>query len=211
MLNVGPPETLRAMQARAPGAVQLTSYGCSEVGGIAATTGPDDDDSARLGTNGFPLPGMEIAAIDPVAGSFLPPGEPGEIVVRGIGMFEGYWDDPGKTALSFVDGGWFRTGDLGFVDADGRVSYRGRLKETIKVGGENVAPMEVEAVPAAFVELQPGSAVSAEDLLAHCRSALASFKVPRHLRFVTEWPMSATKIQKGELARRLTAELGHRA
>jgi len=232
MLNVGPPETLRAMQARAPGAVQLTSYGCSEVGGIAATTGPDDGDSIRLGTNGLPLPGMQIAVIDPVSGAFLPPGEPGEIVVRGIGMFEGYWDDPGKTAASFIDGGWFRTGDLGFVDVSGRVSYRGRLKETIKVGGENVAPMKVEAVlaahpgvmtvavagvpdprytevPAAFVELQPSAAVSAEDLLAHCRAALASFKVPRHLRFVTEWPMSATKIQKGELARRLTAELGH--
>lgn len=66
-------------------------------------------------------------------------------------------------------------------------------------------------VPAAFVELQPGAAVSAEDLLAHCRAALASFKVPRHLRFVTEWPMSATKIQKGELARRLTAELSGEA
>ncbi len=156
----------------------------------------------------------------------LSPGEPGEIVVRGIGLFGGYWNDPVKTASATTGGGWFRTGDLGFVDAAGQVSYRGRLKETIKVGGENVAPMEIEAVlgahpavgtvavvgvpdprltevPAAFVELRAGAGASAEELLAHCRSALADFKVPRHLRFVTGWPMSATKIRKDELARRL--------
>jgi len=230
MLNVGPPETLRSIQARAPGTVQLTSYGCSEVGGIGATTGPDDSDEIRLGTNGFPLPGLQMAAIDPLTQAVLPPGEPGEVVVRGIGLFEGYWHDPGKTAASMTPDGWFRTGDLGFVDAAGRVSYRGRLKETIKVGGENVAPMEIEAVlgthpavgtvavvgvadprltevPAAFVELRPGAVVSADELLAHCRSALADFKVPRHVRFVTQWPMSATKIRKDELARGLAAEL----
>lgn len=226
MLNVGPPDTLRAIQARAPGTVQLTSYGSSEVGGIGATTHPDDPDDVRLGTNGRPLPGMEMAAIDPATGDRLPPGEPGEIVVRGAGTFEGYWRDPGRTASSTTAQGWFRSGDLGYVDADGRVSYRGRIKEMIKVGGENVSAMEVEVVlarhpdvavvavvgvpderrtevPAAFVELLPGSTATADELLEHCRSALARFKVPQHLRFVDEWPMSATKIRKAELRRRL--------
>lgn len=107
--------------------------------------------------------------------------------------------------------------------------YRGRIKEMIKVGGENVSAMEVEVVlarhpdvavvavvgmpderhtevPAAFVELLPGSTATADELLEHCRAALAAFKVPRHLRFVRDWPMSATKIQKVELRRRLLAE-----
>jgi fatty-acyl-CoA synthase len=137
--------------------------------------------------------------------------------------------DPDRTAAALTADGWFRSGDLGFVDADGRVSYRGRLKEMIKVGGENVSAMEVEVVlarhpdvavvavvgvpderytevPAAFVELHPGSVATAEDLLAHCRAALARFKVPRHLRFVDDWPMSATKIRKTELRRRLVEE-----
>ncbi|MET0190419.1 MAG: fatty acid--CoA ligase family protein [Pseudonocardia sediminis] len=222
MLNVGPPDTLRAIQARAPGTVQLTSYGSSEVGGIGATTHPDDPDEVRLGTNGRPLPGMEMAAIDPATGDRLPPGELGEIVVRGTSTFSGYWHDDDKTAASTTADGWFRSGDLGFVDAEGRVSYRGRIKEMIKVGGENVSAMEVEVVlarhpgvavvavvgvpddrltevPAAFVELLPDSAATADELLEHCRAELARFKVPRHLRFVRDWPMSATKIKKGEL------------
>jgi fatty-acyl-CoA synthase len=90
MLNVGPPDTLRAIQARAPGTVQLTSYGSSEVGGIGATTGPDDPDDIRLGTNGLPLPGMEMAAVDPATAERLAPGEVGEIVVRGTAAFSGY-------------------------------------------------------------------------------------------------------------------------
>jgi fatty-acyl-CoA synthase len=172
---------------------------------------------------------MEMAAIDPATAERLAPGEVGEIVVRGTAAFSGYWNDPDQTAAALTADRWFRSGDLGFVDADGRVSYRGRLKEMIKVGGENVSAMEVEVVlarhpdvavvavvgvpdeqytevPAAFVELHPGSAATAEDLLAHCRAALARFKVPRHLRFVDDWPMSATKIRKTELRRRLVEE-----
>ncbi|MDN5915270.1 MAG: acyl--CoA ligase [Pseudonocardia sp.] len=229
MLNVGPPDTLRAIQARAPGTVQLTSYGSSEVGGVGAATHPDDPEEIRLGTNGRPLPGMEIAAIDPATGDRIGPSELGEIVVRGTGMFSGYWNDAEKTAASTTADGWFRSGDLGVVDTHGRVSYRGRINEMIKVGGENVSAMEVEVVlarhpdvavvavvgvpdarltevPAAFVELLPDSATTADALLEHCRASLARFKVPRHLRFVDDWPMSATKIRKTELRRRLLAE-----
>ncbi|ODU01896.1 MAG: hypothetical protein ABS81_19415 [Pseudonocardia sp. SCN 72-86] len=224
-LNVGPPQTLRAIQARAPRARQLTSYGSSEMAGIAATTHPDDPDDIRLGTNGFPLPGMEMTAVDPDTRSPLPAGVTGEIVVRGSGMFAGYWN-----GAPYDRNSWFGSGDLGFVDADGRVHYRGRIKDMVKVGGENVAALEVESVlaehpavrtvavvavpdprytevPAAFVELHAGVAVTAEQLQEHCAAVLARFKVPRHVRFVTEWPMSATKIQKGPLRERITAEL----
>lgn len=180
MLNVGPPDTLRAIQARAPHTVQLTSYGSSEMSGIAATTSPDDPDDVRLGTNGRPLPGMEMAAMDLADDVLLPAGETGEIVVRGIGMFAGYWDDPEATARCHAvptrpagsassagfhppGDGWLRSGDLGLVDAEGRVHYRGRLKDMIKVGGENVAALEVEAVLAQHPDVAGAAVVAAPD------------------------------------------------
>lgn len=171
------------------------------------------------------MPGIEVAAADPETGTPLPAGTSGELLVRGTGTFTGYH---GGAPHGPHD--WFSSGDLGLVDAGGRVHYRGRLKDMIKVGGENVAALEVEAVlaahpavhaaavvaapdprytevPAAFVELRPGAGVTADALQDHCAAALAGFKVPRHVRFVTEWPMSATKIQKGPLRERITAEL----
>ncbi len=225
MLNVGTPEVLRAIQSRAPRTIQLTSYGSSEMAGIAATTSPDDPDEVRLGTNGFPLPGVELSVVDPDTRGPLPTGEPGEILARGTGLFTGYLGGPPHDPTA-----WFATGDLGLLDADGRVHYRGRIKDMVKVGGENVAALEIEAVlgahpavravavvaapddrytevPAAFVELQPGARAAAEELQDHCAGALAKFKIPRHVRFVTEWPMSSTKIRKGPLREQIAAEL----
>ena len=161
----------------------------------------------------------------------MPPGEPGEIVARGRGVFSGYFNDPEKTAASFYDEGWFRTGDLGIIDAQGRVTFRGRLKDMLKVGGENVAAIEIESylathpavsiaavvgvpdpkymeVPAAFIELKPCCEATEEEIIEYCTGAMSRFKVPRHVRFVTEWPMSATKIQKFRLRDQLAEELG---
>jgi acyl-CoA synthetase (AMP-forming)/AMP-acid ligase II len=127
-------------------------------------------------------------------------------------------------------GGWFHTGDLGRVDEDGRLTFLGRLKDMLKVGGENVAALEIEAylathpavkiaqvvgvpepryqeVPAAFVELVDGSDLSEEELIEFCRGKIARFKVPRYVRFVTEWPMSASKVQKFRLRDELLEEL----
>ena len=161
----------------------------------------------------------------------MPPGEPGELLVRGFTLFEGYHRAPGETADVLDADGWLHTGDRGAVDADGRVGFLGRIKEMIRVGGENVAPAEIEGflsthpavhlvqavgipderldeVPAAFVELKPGAVASEQELIDHCRGQIASFKVPRYVRFVDEWPMSATKIQRFRLRDRLLAELG---
>ena len=146
-------------------------------------------------------------------------------------MFEGYHNDPQRTAEAVEPGGWFHTGDIGSVDADGRIAYHGRTKDMLKVGGENVAALEIESylsrhpavrlaqvvsipdarlteVPAAFVEVEPGHEVTEEELIAFCRGQIASFKIPRHVRFVSAWPMSATKIQKFRLREELLAELG---
>jgi fatty-acyl-CoA synthase len=143
---------------------------------------------------------------------------------------KGYYRDPAKTAASFDAEGWMRTGDIGSLDAAGQIMFHGRLKDMLKVGGENVAAAEIEAVldthpsvrlsqvvgipdpryaevAAAFIELKPGASASEAELIAHCEGKIARFKIPRRVRFVTDWPMSTTKIQKFQLRDRLVAEL----
>jgi acyl-CoA synthetase (AMP-forming)/AMP-acid ligase II len=229
VLDTGPPEMLRDVAARWNGVPVLTSYGLTEAGGVIAFSHLHDPEEKRVTTGGRPLRGMEVRIADPETDDELPVGEVGQILVRGPGLFDGYHGDPAKTAET-MRGGWLHTGDLGAVDEDGRVAYRGRSKDMLKVGGENVAALEIEAflqthpavkiaqivgvpdpkyqeVPAAFVELAPGAAASEADLVAFCRGTIAGFKVPRHVRFVAEWPMSATKIQKHRLREQLLEEL----
>lgn len=228
--NVAPPETLRRFQAAIPHAPQITMYGATE-GGAVTLGDPDDSLHARLATCGAPLAGNEIRVIDPETGTDLPPGALGEIVFRGYNVFSGYYRDAQKTAACLRPDGWAMIGDVGEIDAQGRITFRGRSREMLKVGGENVAPAEIEQylechpavhlcqvvgipdprlgeVPAVFVELRPNAKVTAEDLQAFCRDQIASFKVPRIVRFVTQWPMSVTKIQRGKLREDLIAELG---
>lgn len=231
MLNVAPPETLRAMQAALPHVVQVQLYGSTEGGGAITYNSLDDDLTARTETCGLPLPGCEVRIVDPDTGRVRADGAEGEIHVRSPGLFGGYANDPGKTAATFDADGWYRTGDRGALDAAGRLRFLGRLKDMLKVGGENVAPAEIEAllmthpavqlvavvgvpdvrldeVPAAFVELRQGAEATADELVDFLTGRLARFKLPHHMRFVTEWPMSATKVQKEVLRRRLEAELG---
>ena len=142
----------------------------------------------------------------------------------------GYWKRPKETA-EVLRNGWFYTGDIGSVDAEGNVMFHGRTKDMLKVGGENVAAAEIESllqthpavqlaqvvgipderyveVPAAFVELAEGQSATEAELIAHCTGQLASFKIPRHVRIVSEWPMSTSKIQKFRLRDGLIEELG---
>jgi fatty-acyl-CoA synthase len=231
VFTVAPPEALRAMQRRMPHSVLVNAYGMTEFGGSVAMVDPADGDDARLATQGPPFPGLEIGIRDE-ANRPLPAGERGEIVIRGPSMFDGYHNDPAGTGSAEVidAGGWYHSGDLGAVDDDGRLRYLGRLKDLLKVGGENVAALEIAShlqahpcvsvaqvvgvadekygeVPAAFIELRPGTTMTEQEVIAHCRGGLASFKVPRYVRFVTEWPMSSTKVQTFRLRERLEAEL----
>jgi fatty-acyl-CoA synthase len=229
-LNVAPADMLRDMQRRMPHTVQLSCYGLTEGGGAVAINHVDDTLEQRCTTGGTPLEGMEIEIRDLETGVPVPVGTRGEIVVRGPGAFEGYYKDPERTAQTLDADGWVHTGDIGALDASGRVTYLGRTKDMLKVGGENVAAVEIESliaqhpaikmvavvgvpdpkyleVAAAFVELRPGHEATEEEIVAHCRAGLARFKVPRHVRFVSEWPTSATKVQMFRLQQQLTQEL----
>ena len=231
MNNVASPAALEEIHRLLPDMAHMNAYGLTECGGVVAFTAPDDPPEVRSVTSGRPFRGIEVQVRDFGTGEVAPTWERGEIWCRGYNVFEGYYKDPDKTAECFDADGWFNTGDIGRMDAEGRIGYLGRVKDMLKVGGENVAAVEIESylqtheavaiaqvvgvpderyveVPAAFVELVPGSAPDAEDLIAYCRGNIASFKVPRHVRFVTEWPMSATKIQKFRLREKLCEELG---
>ncbi len=234
MNNVAPPDALRRIHAALPTASHTNAYGLTECGGVAAFSHPDDPPEKRPVTSGRPLPGIELQIRDTETGASLDdPNRRGQIWMRGYCLFEGYYKDPVKNAECFDAAGWFNTGDLGALDEEGRVSFLGRSKDMLKVGGENVAALEIESyiqthptvtiaqvvavpderydeVPAAFVELAPGAVLAPDDLIAHCRGRIASFKIPRYVRFVApgEWPMSATKVQKYRLRDQLLAELG---
>jgi fatty-acyl-CoA synthase len=232
---VGVPERLREFQRRLESALVTSSYGTSEAAHATWTT-VDDPEERRLTTVGRVAPGTELRILDPGSGRELPPGTPGELVYRGFQQFEGYYADPEGTAAAVDPEGWLHSGDGGAIDADGYVTYLGRIKDMLKVGGENVAAAEIESlllrhpavsivqvvaapdpkyseVPAAYVELHERAAATAEELIAFCRGQIASFKLPRYVRFVRqgEWPMSATKIQKAVLRERIRAELAQQA
>lgn len=230
MLNVAPPDVMRQMQAALPHAVQISVFGMTETCGVTSLHELGDDAEVRATTCGRPLPGVEVMITDPSTGAPVALGDRGEIRVRGMNLFSGYYRDEAKTAEALPPSGWLRTGDLGTMDEAGNVTFSGRLKEMLKVGGENVAPAEVESVlsthpgvvlvqvvgipddrldevPAAFIELRPGWEATEEEMIAHCRGRIARFKVPRVVRFVSEWPTSATKIQRFRLREQLVREM----
>ena len=230
VVNVGVPSTLRRMQERVHWAPQISCYGSTETFAFACQGVADDSLEQRTTTSGKTLRGIEIRAVDPDTGAPLGPGEVGELVMRGPTRFVRYHDDPAATANAIDAEGWFHSGDLGRVDEEGRVSFVSRLKDMLKVGGENVAAAEVEGylvehpsvliaqvvgvpdaryveVPAAFIQLVPGAEATEQELVDFCRGKIATFKVPRYVRFVEDWPMSGTKIQKFRLRQLLIDEL----
>ena len=215
---------------RAPHIQHVGTFGLTEAFGIVATGGGDMNPDDGFTGLGWPLLGVEVMIVDPVSGVELASGERGEVLVRGPTRFDGYYRDPEKTAATIDADGWYHTGDIGSIEADGQMMFHGRFKDMLKVGGENVAAAEVEAVlaqhpavrlaqvvgipderltevPAAFIEGDPSTTTS-EELVLFVRERIASFKVPRHIRFVDEWPMSASKIQKFRLRQGLLDELG---
>ena len=213
----------------------LSAYGMTEMWIGAALSALDDDEPHRLETSGYPAPGYEFRVVDPDTGTELPNGVPGELRVKSYALMKGYYKKPKETAESYDVDGWFCTGDMAERHADGYIRFLGRFKDMLKVGGENVDPMEVEGlllehpavqqvavvglpdrrlaeVPVAFVERKPDADIEADEILAYCRGKVASFKTPRHAIFIDEFPMTASgKIRKVELreeAKRLLGKPG---
>ncbi len=225
------PDWIReAVKKAMPHTIQVGTYGLTEGAGPITTSRPDDSYAQRTGRLGTALDEWDLRIVDIETGRDCVAGERGEIVIRGPNMLVGYYNAPEKTAEVIRDG-WFHSGDIGSLDEGGYLMFHGRTKDMLKVGGENVAAAEIEAmlqshpavklaqvvgipdpryeeVPAAFVELVEGGGVTEAELIGHCEGKVARFKWPRHIRFVSEWPMSTSKIQKFQLRAELVRELG---
>lgn len=213
---------------KASGGLLVEGYGMTETSPVAIgnPVGP----SRRPGTVGVPFPSTEIRVVDPDDPSVdREPGEPGELLIRGPQVFQGYWNRPGDTAASLLDGGWLRTGDIATVSGDGFVTIVDRLKELIITGGFNVSPSEVEdalqshpdvtasavvSMPrpdgaesvAAAVVLRDGAELGAKELRDYCRTRLAAYKVPRMIVTLDDLPRSLVgKVLRREVRDRILA------
>jgi fatty-acyl-CoA synthase len=210
----------------------VSGWGMTEVGVGAAMGFLTDTEDDRCLASGAPLPGYEFQVVDPDAGTPVPHGTPGELWCRGYGVMQGYYKKPEETAKALDADGWLHSGDMATRREDETIRFLGRYKEMLKVGGENVDPVEVEAlllqhpavnqvkvvgvpdvrlheVACACVVLEAGADVEPDELIAFCRGKVASFKIPRHVLFRKEYPMTSSgKVQKFRLRELSLEELG---
>jgi|HubBroStandDraft_6_1064221.scaffolds.fasta_scaffold06132_4 fatty-acyl-CoA synthase len=195
-------------------------YGQTESTPVVTMSALDDPVQTRVSTIGKALPCTEMKIVSLLDASTVPIGERGEVCARGYMIMKGYDDDPEATARAIDCEGWLHTGDLGIMRGDGYVQLTGRAKDMIIRGGENIYPREVEEflythpkvaevqvvgipderlgeVVLAWIRLKPGEQATQEELCRFCQGQIAYFKIPQHIRFVDEFPMTVTgKIQK---------------
>jgi fatty-acyl-CoA synthase len=212
-----------AREARRVFGPMLSGFGMTEFCVGATLSSLDSSEEQCVEASGYPAPGYDIRVIDPGNGNEQPAGVPGEILVRGFTMMQGYFRKPAETAAVLDAEGWLHTGDMGVMRADGHLRFMGRYKDMLKIGGENVDPMEVEAflmthpaidlaavvsypdprlseVALAYVRARSGHALTEAEVIEHCRGRIASFKVPRRVILTEQFPMTSSgKIQKAKL------------
>jgi fatty-acyl-CoA synthase len=207
------------------------AYGMTETSPVSTQTTTDDPVERRVSTVGRVQPHIEVKVID-AEGHIVPRGVSGEFCTRGYSVMVGYWDDAERTAQAIDAARWMHTGDLATMDAEGYCKIVGRIKDMVIRGGENVYPREIEeflyhhpkiqdvqvfGIPderygeelCAWVKLRAGETLTAEDVREFCREQIAHYKIPRHIRFVDEFPMTVTgKMQKFIMRDRMAEELG---
>jgi fatty-acyl-CoA synthase len=207
-------------------------YGMTETSPVSTQSAVDDPVDKRVSTVGRVHPHVEIQIVDPESGRVVPRGTSGELCTRGYSVMLGYWNNPEATASAIDADRWMHTGDLATMDDDGYVNIVGRLKDMIIRGGENVYPREVEeylhthagvseaqviGVPSAkygeevmaWIRPKPGAQLREADLVAHCTGKIATYKIPRYWKLVTEFPMTVTgKVQKYKMRELAIIELG---
>lgn len=207
----------------------VAGYGQSEASPNVAQSAWYEPAEVRLTSAMLPQPGVDVRIWDDAADHQAPTGAKGEIQVRGWNVMVGYHNNSAATCSACTDDGWLRTGDLGTMDEEGRLTYVGRLKEMFRVGGENVSPVEIEEelllhpavrqavvvgvpdprlieVPFAFVCLSQGQSLAEAELVSWLRDRVAGFKVPKYFRFLDDFEelgmTASSKIQRGGLGRK---------
>jgi fatty-acyl-CoA synthase len=229
------PDTMRRIIDEMGVARMCWAYGLSEASPNVVINDWRDDEALRVGGHALPHDGVAVRIVDEANGRVCASGEVGEIQVRGWGVMQGYYRQPEANAKAFTADGWLRTGDLGALRDDARLRLVGRLKDVFRVGGENVAPAEVEQVllshpavasvqvvgvpdvrlgevAAAFVTLKAGAELDAEALLAWGRQRMANFRAPRYAQVVADFEaigMTASgKVQKNRLREHAISAFG---
>jgi fatty-acyl-CoA synthase len=226
-----PVEVMKKVISRMHMSEVLIAYGQTECSPVNHMTLADDPLEKRVETVGRAGPHLEVKIVDK-RGAVAPIGTPGDICTRGYAVMQGYWEDPERTAETIDAEGWLHSGDLGVMDDAGYVRVVGRLKDMIIRGGENVYPREIEeflfthpdiqdakviGLPdpkygeevCTWIQLREGAALTADQVRQFCRERIAYFKVPRYIRFVREFPMTATgKVQKFRMREAMVEELG---
>jgi fatty-acyl-CoA synthase len=227
-----PVEVMNAVIERMHVTEMECAYGMTETSPVATQTRRDDPVERRVTTVGQVIPHVEIKIIDPLSGATVGVGVPGEFCTRGYNVMLGYWNDPEQTAAAVDAAGWMHTGDLATLDEEGYARIVGRIKDLIIRGGENVYPREIEeflythpairdvqviGVPDAFygeevmawIALREGASVTEDGIRQFCRGQIAHFKIPRYIKFVSQFPLTVTgKVQKFEMRKQSIEELG---
>ncbi len=227
-----PVELMRRVAERMHLGKLVIFYGLTECSPVITATTTDDSLETRATTVGKVIPHLEIKIVDPLTRKVVPRGAQGEICARGYAVMLGYWNNREATDESIDAGGWLRTGDLGVMNDSGYVHITGRAKDMVIRGGENIYPREVEefllthpaisqayafGVPdshlgeelALWVKLRAGVTSGEDEIKAWLKQRVAHFKVPRYIRFVTEFPMTVTgKVQKFAMREVMIRELG---
>ena len=227
-----PVEVMRRVIDRMHAREMTICYGMTETSPVSFQSMPDDELELRVSTVGRVHPWVEAKVVDPVDGAVVPRGREGELCIRGYLVMRGYWEQPDETRRTIDPAGWLRTGDLAVMRDDGAVSIVGRLKDMIIRGGENVYPREIEeflftnpkvadaqviGVPdpkygeavCAWIELHPGEDATEDEIREFCKGQIATFKIPRYVRFTDDFPMTVTgKIQKYRMREISIEELG---
>ena len=207
-------------------------YGMTETSPVSFQSEVDDDIEHRVSTVGSIHPHVETKIVDPETGRTVPRDTPGELCARGYLVMLGYWNNPDATGEAIDQARWMHTGDLAVMREDGYVNIVGRLKDMIIRGGENVYPREIEeflythpkvadvqviGVPdakygeavCAWIQLKEGEAATEEEVGAFCKGKIATYKIPRYVRFTDEFPMTVTgKVQKYKMREVSIAEFG---
>ena len=206
------------------------AYGMTETSPVSFQSALDDPLERRVSTIGRVQPHLEVKVVDP-EGGITARGEPGELCTRGNAVMLGYWDEPVQTAEAIDAEGWMHTGDIGVIDEEGYGRIVGRIKDMVIRGGENIYPREIEeflyahpkvadvqvvGLPDALmgeelcacIRLAAGETCDEADIRAFCRGRIAHYKIPRHVRFVDEFPLTVSgKVQKFILRERMIQEL----
>ena len=231
----GGPGMLEAVVKRLGVPLAFQPYGMTEVNALALFHDLDEPLELRLQPGVVPAPGVEVRVVHPETGAPCAPGQEGELQFRGSLVTRGYHDKPDDTRAAFTGDGWFRTGDLAVQDGRGHTIFRGRLKETLRISHFMVAPGEIEdflqthpdvdqafvvgvpdpetnEAPVAYVIPRPHARLAEDELRAFCRGKIASYKIPRRIRFVSDVPRTpgphGDKVQRGKLREQAIMEAG---